>query len=78
MSSLASAALWPWTGVAHAAARLSRLALRVELAPQVRRERRLLMRLDERALHDIGFDRGLAYCEASRPFWDVPLDRLRG
>jgi uncharacterized protein YjiS (DUF1127 family) len=45
---------------------------------QVRKERRMLMRLDHRALQDIGFDKGRAYGEASRTFWDVPVDRLRG
>ena len=42
---------------------------------QVRKERRMLMRLDDRALQDIGFDQGRAYGEANRTFWDVPVDR---
>ena len=45
---------------------------------QVRKERRMLMRLDDRALQDIGFDKGRAYGEGSRTFWDLPVDRLRG
>ena len=49
----------------------------IGLAMQVRKERRMLMRLDDRALQDIGFDKGRAYGEASRTFWDVPVDRLR-
>ena len=78
MSSFASAALRPWTGLTHFATGLSNLALTIGLAMQVRKERRLLMRLDDRALQDIGFDKGRAYNEASRTFWDVPVDRLRG
>jgi uncharacterized protein YjiS (DUF1127 family) len=38
----------------------------------------MLMRLDDRALQDIGSDKGRAYGEATRTFWDVPVDRLRG
>ena len=78
MSSFASAALRPWTGLTHFATRLSNLALAIGLAMQVRKERRMLMRLDDRALQDIGFDKGRAYSESSRTFWDVPIDRLRG
>jgi uncharacterized protein YjiS (DUF1127 family) len=77
MSGFAMAALRPWTGLALVARRLSHLALTVELAMQVRKERRMLMRLDDRALQDVGFDKGRAYGEASRSFWDVPVDRLR-
>ena len=77
MPGFAMAALRPWTGLALVARRLSHLALTVELAMQVRKERRMLMRLDERALQDVGFDKGQAYGEASRSFWDVPVDRLR-
>ena len=78
MSSFASAALRPWTGLTHFATSLSNLALSIGLAMQVRKERRMLMRLDDRALQDIGFDKGRAYGEGSRTFWDVPVDRLRG
>jgi uncharacterized protein YjiS (DUF1127 family) len=49
-------------------------ALRVAL--RVRRERRLLLRMDERMLKDLGLS-GIAHAEASRSFWDVPVDRLR-
>ena len=63
MSSIASAALRPWTGLTHFATRLSTLALTIGLAMQVRKERRMLMRLDDRALQDIGFDQGRAYGE---------------
>lgn len=47
-----------------------------ELALQVRRERRQLLGMDDRMLKDLGLS-GIADAEASRPFWDVPLDRLR-
>jgi uncharacterized protein YjiS (DUF1127 family) len=76
MSSFASAALRPWAGLWQLAGRVSHLAISLGLAIEVRKERRMLMRLDDRALHDIGFDKGRAYCEASRSFWDVPVDRL--
>jgi len=46
-----------------------------ELALQVRRERRMLLGMDDRTLKDLGLI-GIAHAEASRPFWDVPLDRL--
>jgi uncharacterized protein YjiS (DUF1127 family) len=46
------------------------------LALQVRRERRMLLGMDDRTLKDLGLS-GIAHAEASRPFWDVPLDRLR-
>jgi uncharacterized protein YjiS (DUF1127 family) len=77
MSSIASAALRPWTGLTHIATRLSHLALAIGLALQVRKERRMLMRLDDRALQDIGFNKGSAFGEANRSVWDVPVDRLR-
>ena len=77
MSSFASAALRPFTGLTQFAARLSHLALAIGLALQVRKERRMLMRLDDRALQDIGFDKGRAYGEASRSLLDLPVDRLR-
>jgi uncharacterized protein YjiS (DUF1127 family) len=57
--------------------RVWRLALAVGVALRVRRERRMLLRLDDRALKDMGFDRGRAHSEAQRSFWDVPVDRLR-
>jgi uncharacterized protein YjiS (DUF1127 family) len=49
-------------------------ALRV--AVQVRHERRLLLGMDDRMLKDLGLS-GIAHAEASRPFCDVPVDRLR-
>ena len=77
MSSIASAALRPWTGLSHFATRFSNFALAIGLAMQVRKERRMLMRLDDRALQDIGSDKGRAFNEASRTFWDLPANRDR-
>jgi uncharacterized protein YjiS (DUF1127 family) len=56
--------------------RIGRLIGAIELALQVRRERRILLGMDDRMLKDLGLN-GSAYAEASRPFWDVPVDRLR-
>lgn len=53
------------------------LGRRIATALAVRAERRALMALDESALKDMGFNKGQAQCEASRTFWDVPVDRLR-
>ena len=38
----------------------------------LRRQRRLLARLDDHALRDIGLTRADARNEAARPIWDVP------
>src|SRR5260370_21589756 len=54
---------------------ITRLIRRIELAFQVRRERRMLLGMDDHMLKDLGLS-GLAEAEASRPFWDVPLERL--
>jgi uncharacterized protein YjiS (DUF1127 family) len=62
-------------GLAHTGARLARLIGTIELAIQVRRERRTLLGMDDRMLKDLGLN-GTAYAEATRPFWDVPADRL--
>ena len=55
--------------------RIVRFLRAFELALQVRRERRMLLGMDDRTLKDLGWI-GIAHAEASRPFWDVPLDRL--
>ena len=50
---------------------------RIELALQVRRERRMLLGLGDCMLKDLGLDRGSAYAEGTRAFWDVPVDPAR-
>jgi uncharacterized protein YjiS (DUF1127 family) len=77
MPDIACARSRPRNRLLQAATLTSRLACAVVTAIQVRRERRHLLSLDERALKDMGFNRGQAACEASRRFWDVPADRLR-
>jgi uncharacterized protein YjiS (DUF1127 family) len=62
-------------GIAGTGRRISHLVGALELALQVRRERRLLLGMDNRMLKDLGL-RGIAYREATRPFWDVPRERL--
>jgi uncharacterized protein YjiS (DUF1127 family) len=41
---------------------------------ELARQRRALLRLDDRMLKDIGITRTDAEHEAGRPFWDDPLD----
>jgi uncharacterized protein YjiS (DUF1127 family) len=55
---------------------ITRVIRTIALAFQVRRERLMLLRMDDHMLKDLGLS-GLAEAEASRPFWDVPLERLR-
>ena len=62
---------------APAGKRIARLLGAIELALQVRRERRILLAMDDRTLKDLGLNGSIAYAEASRPFWDVPAERLR-
>jgi uncharacterized protein YjiS (DUF1127 family) len=76
MSDIAPATTRFGGGLARTGARIARLLGRIELALQVRRERRILLGMDDRTLKDLGLN-GIAYAEASRPFWDVPADRLR-
>jgi uncharacterized protein YjiS (DUF1127 family) len=66
-----------WLGLGCIAGRVWYLILVLELALEVRRERHMLLSLDDSALKDIGFNRGKAYAEARRSFWDIPSDRLR-
>jgi hypothetical protein len=70
-------ALWrPRLDLARMGGRIRHLVLVLELAPQIWRERRMLLGMDDRALNDIGFSRSDAYAEAYRPLWDIPRDRL--
>jgi uncharacterized protein YjiS (DUF1127 family) len=64
-------------GCAHIADGIARLICILELALEVRRERRMLLGLDDRVLRDIGLSRCDAWAEACRSLWDVPRDRLR-
>jgi uncharacterized protein YjiS (DUF1127 family) len=48
----------------------------LRLALEVRRGRRELLSMDDRALKDIGLSRREVY-EAQRSFWDIPMGRLR-
>jgi uncharacterized protein YjiS (DUF1127 family) len=56
--------------------RIRRLIWTIHFALDVRRERLALSRMDDRALKDIGLNRNDIYAETSRPFWDIPRDRL--
>ena len=56
--------------------RWARFLYALRVAFRVRRECRLLLGMDERMLKDLGLS-GIAHAEASRSFWDVPVDRLR-
>jgi uncharacterized protein YjiS (DUF1127 family) len=59
--------------LARIGGRVVRLVRTLELALQVRHERRLLLAMDDRTLKDLGLH-GIAYGEATRPFWDVGID----
>ena len=61
--------------------RLACSTARLASALRVRRERRLLLQLDEHMLKDLGLSAADAYAEANRSFWDVPsgcMDGSRG
>jgi uncharacterized protein YjiS (DUF1127 family) len=63
------------SGLARTGKRIARLIGTIELALQVRHERRILLGMDDRMLKDLGLN-GTAHAEATRPFWDVPADRM--
>jgi uncharacterized protein YjiS (DUF1127 family) len=75
MSNLARANFRPPAKPASLGKPIARFLRALELALQVRRERRMLLGMDDRMLKDLGLS-GIAHTEASRPFWDVPPDRL--
>jgi uncharacterized protein YjiS (DUF1127 family) len=56
---------------------IARAFLTLELALQVRKERRSLQQLGDAGLKDIGLTRADVAAEWHRSFWDVPVDRLR-
>ena len=56
---------------------ISRAFLSLELAMQIRKERRALRQLGDAGLKDIGLSRADVDAELHRSFWDVPVDRLR-
>jgi uncharacterized protein YjiS (DUF1127 family) len=64
----------PERGPAGLGARIGRLVDAIELAIEVRRERRMLLGLDDYTLKDLGLARGDAYAEATRACWDVPAE----
>ena len=77
MSYIALAPPRPAGALTRCGERISHLIVRIALALQVRRERRMLLGLSDGMLKDLGLDRGSAYAEAARPFWDVPVDPAR-
>jgi uncharacterized protein YjiS (DUF1127 family) len=58
-------------GLAGFGQRIGCLVDAIERAIDVRRERRMLLGLDDSALKDLGWARGDAYAEAVRACWDV-------
>jgi uncharacterized protein YjiS (DUF1127 family) len=55
---------------------LRRLAFVLDLALEVRRERRTLLGMTDHALRDMGLSRNDAYAEAHRSLWDIPRERM--
>lgn len=64
----------PERALAGFGARIGRLVDAIELAIEVRRERRMLLGLDDYTLKDLGLARGDAYAEATRACWDIPVE----
>jgi len=58
------------------ARRILDLVCVLDLALEVRRERRMLRSLDDGALKDIGLSRCEAWAEACRSLWEIPRGRL--
>jgi uncharacterized protein YjiS (DUF1127 family) len=55
--------------------RISQLFLSIELALQVRRERRMLAGLSDGMLKDVGLTRADVHQETGRALWDMPAER---
>jgi uncharacterized protein YjiS (DUF1127 family) len=75
MSPIAIARTRHQRGAVQFGRRLSQLFLSIELALQVRRERRMLADLSEGMLKDLGLTRADVAGESGRAIWDVPADR---
>src|SRR5215470_14442924 len=74
MLGIALARQRPERGPAGFAAGIGRLVDAIELAIEMRRERRMLLGLDDHTLKDLGLARGDAYAEAVRACWDIPAE----
>jgi uncharacterized protein YjiS (DUF1127 family) len=55
--------------------RFAQLFLSIELALQVRRERRMLAGLSDGMLKDVGLTRADVQRETGRALWDLPAER---
>jgi len=75
MSSLILARSGSRQGSAQFGRRISQVFLAIELALQVRRERRMLAGMSDGMLKDIGLTRADVHRETGRALWDVPADR---
>ena len=75
MSNIALARSRPRHGLARFGRRISEVVIGIELALQVRRERRMLAGLGDGMLKDIGLTRADVDRETHRALWDVPADR---
>ena len=75
MSNITLARARTQRGSAQFGRRISQVFLAIELALQVRRERRLLAGMSDGMLKDIGLTRADVHGETGRAFWDVPADR---
>lgn len=63
-----------WPGFRQVAQKLART---LAVMDEIRLERKMLARLDDRALQDIGIDRATAFDESARGWFDIPTQRLR-
>jgi uncharacterized protein YjiS (DUF1127 family) len=75
MSNIALARSRPWHGLAQFGRRIPEYLVGLELALQVRRERRTLAGLSDGMLKDIGLTRADVDRETHRALWDLPADR---